>query len=124
MATLATGLLASFDRTGLAPVGFHEMVSPTSLLVPPLPRLSQRDLPKTSSGPQRHVFHQRHRIEFLLQQRRIHHRRQHPNTQGVEPYRLIPRGMHERPALIPPQPGGGLRYYSTGVREPKQDIPP
>jgi hypothetical protein len=27
------------------------MVSPTSLLVPPLPRFSQRDLPKTSSGP-------------------------------------------------------------------------
>src|SRR6266403_5665325 len=29
------------------------MVSPTSLLVPPLPRFSQRDLPKTSSGPLR-----------------------------------------------------------------------
>ena len=29
------------------------MVSLTSLLVPPLPRLSQRDLPKTSSGPLR-----------------------------------------------------------------------
>jgi len=43
MATLAAGLLASFDRTGLAPVGFHQMVSPTSLPVPPFPRLSQRD---------------------------------------------------------------------------------
>ena len=29
------------------------MVSPTSLLVPPLPRFSQRDLPKTSAGPLR-----------------------------------------------------------------------
>src|SRR6266436_5616125 len=43
MATLATGLLASFDRTGLSPVGFLQVVSPTSFLVPPLPRFSQRD---------------------------------------------------------------------------------
>src|SRR6266446_5913184 len=31
MATLATGLLASFGRTGLAPVGFLQVVSPISL---------------------------------------------------------------------------------------------
>src|SRR5712691_2990782 len=43
MATLATGLLASFGRTGFAPVGFLQVVSPTSFLVPPLPRFSQRD---------------------------------------------------------------------------------
>src|SRR6266480_1436236 len=43
MATLATGLLASFDRTGLSPVGFLQVVSPTSFLVPPPPRFSQRD---------------------------------------------------------------------------------
>src|SRR6266404_3881332 len=43
MATLATGLLASFDRTGLSPVGFLQVVSPTSFLVPPLPRFSQLD---------------------------------------------------------------------------------
>jgi hypothetical protein len=30
--TLATGLLASFGRTGSAPVGFHQAVLPTSLL--------------------------------------------------------------------------------------------
>src|SRR5216684_4932633 len=29
MATLATGLLASFDRTGLSPVGFLQVVSPS-----------------------------------------------------------------------------------------------
>ena len=34
MATLATGLLAGFGRTGLAPVGFHRVVSSSPKLFP------------------------------------------------------------------------------------------
>src|SRR6266699_2261921 len=65
MATLATGLLASFDRTGLAPVGFLQVVSPTSFLVPPLPRFSQRDRSLSEKSSTVHLKPNRKACEFV-----------------------------------------------------------
>jgi hypothetical protein len=43
MAKLATGTLASFDRTGLTPLDFIKRFHLFHFLFPPLPYLSQRD---------------------------------------------------------------------------------